>query len=342
MAIKKRTLNYGIVVSLVICVMSTIIISGFRNMSQNGLILDSQLPSTANPEDQTILIDKVDIFTAPGSTIEYHNMSLYAEYYYETLIEIVTPHNCTINMTIIDDEGDYYNIFTTEVNASQYDGGFHIPFGVARPSEKYVFIFSVLTELNLNIHIKVERGFKCLFDVMSPVQIDNLELYRVTKFHNGMSISHDISLRTDYSYKFYIGRVSPIAAPLNWEIRTDYDITDPEGLEYKIYFNNSLPNVMEVDIFDFGTARPGIHTIYIKIWCNVPKVNIAFSVVKDYKISIVDNKTGTDPPPNATLSLGYVMSAAVPAGLGMFGFVVIIFFIIHGIRRRRESSVKLA
>ena len=79
-------------------------------------------------------------FLAPSDVQQFDDLYLYAGINYYVLVEIVTPHNCEINVTVIDPDSDIYQIFKTEVNVSQGDQWFEIPFGTAL-SGNYTFIF---------------------------------------------------------------------------------------------------------------------------------------------------------------------------------------------------------
>ena len=167
--------------------------------------------TTPNTSSEEKLVDKVFTFLAPHDTIQFNDQILLENLNYFVLLEIVTPHNCEINVSIIDPGLDTYDIFRTEVNISQGDQWYEIPFGTAI-SGNYTFIFSVIASLNLNVYIKIhfDREDKCLYDIIAPEFLDNIELYRVNKFSDGTMMEHNVMLKTDISYKFYIGRVSAI------------------------------------------------------------------------------------------------------------------------------------
>jgi hypothetical protein len=299
------------------------------------------LTDAPNASSEELLVDKVFTFLAPSDIQQFDDLYLYEELNYYILVEIVTPHNCEINITVIDPDSDIYQIFKTEVNISQGDQWFEIPFGTAL-SGNYTFIFSVITELNLNLYIKIsfDREDKCLYDIMSPEFIANLELYQVNKFYDGTEVEHNVMLKTDVSYKFYLGRVSAIGGePISQEVGAYYDLTDPEGIEFTIYANQTMKSVGEVLHFNFGTAVGGVYTVKIKIYCKVDVVNIAYAIAEDYSISTGINGTEPDPEPtNGTIqgyfyvpiewTLGFVLSA---------GLVVGALIIIGSVRRKRNS-----
>lgn len=305
-----------------------------------------EMPKTSSEE---LLVDKIFMFEAPNDSKQFDNQVLQAKYNYRVLVEIVTPHDCQINVTIIDPDLDVYQVFRTDVNISQDDEWFDFPFGTVIGGN-YTFIFSVIAELNLNIYIKISydpENDKVLYDILSPHEITNLKLYHLTKFYDQMVIEHQVFLRTDYYYKFYIGRVSSIGgeSPLESEIRADYDIDNPEGKPYKIYDNKTLENVGYVIHFNFATAVEGVYTIRITIYCTVDVVNIAYAIVEDYEKSSGNDGNSTVPDPEPTNTTKPVNYFYVPIQwtivFGISGAIIVGLTIIIGVSRRKRDSVSL-
>ena len=308
---------------------------------ENGGLTLTNAPQAISEE---LLVDKVFTFLAPSDVQQFEDLYLYAGINYYVLVEIVTPHNCEINVTVVDPESDVYQIFKTEVNVSQGDQWFEIPFGTAL-SGNYTFVFSVIAELNLNLYVKISFDLedKCLYDIMSPEYIANLKLYQINKFYDGTEVEHNVMLKTDVSYKFHIGRVSAIGdEPIRREVGVYYDVTDPDDVEFTIYVNKTLESVGEVLHFNFGTAVGGVYTVKIKIVCMVDVVNIAYAIAEDYSISSVINGTEPDPEPtNGTIrgyfyvpiewTLGFVATAGLIVGA----------LIVMGSVRKKKSSVSL-
>jgi hypothetical protein len=245
---------------------------------------------------------------------------------------------------VVDPDSDIYQIFKTEVNISQGDQWFEIPFGTALLGN-YTFIFSVIAELNLNVYVKISFDMedKCLYDIMSPEFVANLKLYQVNKFYDGTEVEHNVMLKTDVSYKFHIGRVSAIGGELiSREVEVYYYLTDPEDIEFTIYANQTMKSVGEVLHFNFGTSVSGVYTVKIKIYCKVNVVNIAYAIAEDYSISTGINGTEPDPDPtNGTIQgyfyvpIGWTLGFVVTAGLIIGASIVI------GSVRRKKSSVSL-
>ena len=346
MAIKFKSRQKVIVVTFVMISGLTISIlnlnSCFNRESEHSANLNPS--STPKASSEEMLVDKVFTFLAPNDTKHFNDLYLLEDLNYYILLEIVTPHNCEINISIIDPDLDIYDIFRTEVNISQGDQWFEVPFGTAI-SGNYTFIFSVIAALNLNVYIKIhfDREAKCLYDIMAPGYINNMELYRVNKFSDGTIIEHNVMLKTDVSYKFYLGRVSAIGgSPIVREVEVDYKLTDPQDIEFIIYQNQTAGSVETVLHFNFGTAIRGIYTVKIKIYCRVDVVNVAYAIAEDHSISTVNNGTTPDPGPNNGTTSGFFfipMEWTIGFGIcagGILGLLVVI-----GSVRRKRNSVSL-
>ena len=313
---------------------------------RNGLGETSQTFSL-NTSSEENLVDKVFTFLAPNDTVRFEDLYLLEKVNYYVLLEIVTPHNCEINVTIVDPVLDTYEVFKTEVNISQDDDWFEIPFGTAIDGN-YSFIISVECALNLNLHVKIsfDSEDRCLYDMIAPTFLEKMKLYQVNKFTNGMVVEHNIVLKTDMSYKFYLSRVSAIGGlTIENEVSTEYDVTDPDDFRFVIYQNETVGSVGTMMHFDFGTSVEGMYTVKIRIYCQVDVVNIAYAIAEDYPISNVNNGTDPDldpdPPENETMG-GYFyvpIEWTLVFGLSAGGLLAIL--VVFGTVRRKRDSVSL-
>ncbi len=344
MAIKTR--QKAIVVTFVLLSGLTvgILTLNFRFKPETERIVNIRPVGAPNTSSEEALVDKVFTFLAPDDTIQFNDLYLLENLNYFVLLEIVTPHNCEINVSIIDPELDTYDIFRTEVNVSQGDQWFEVPFGTAI-SGNYTFIFSVITTQNLNVYIKIhfDKENKCLYDIIAPEYLNNLELYHVNKFTDGTMLEHNLMLKTDISYKFYLGRVSAIGGgQIDGEVGVDYDLSDPQDIEFIIYQNKTAESVGSILHFNFGTAVAGIYTVRIRIYCRVDVVNIAYAIAEDHSISTVNNGTIPDPvPTNGTTSGIFYMPTEWTIGFGIFVGGVLGLLVVIGSVRRKRNSVNL-
>ncbi len=305
--------------------------------------------SSLHTSSEENLVDKVFTFLAPNDTLRFDDFYLFKSINYYVLLEIVTPHNCEINVTIIDPVLDVYEVFQTVVNISQDDDWFEIPFGTAVEGN-YSFIISVACELNLNLHVKIsfDSVDKCLYDMIAPQFLETMKLYQVNKFTNGMVVEHNLELRTDVSYKFYIGRVSAIGGlTVENQVRAFYDVTGSDDVVFTVYQNKTLGSVGTMLHFDFGTAIEGIYSVKIQIYCLVDVVNVAYAISEDYQISTVNNGTDPDPDPepdpptNETLSGYFYVPVEWTLTFGIGAGILLGFLTILGVLKRRKDSVVL-
>jgi len=346
MAIKFKSRQKAIVVTFVMISGLTIGLLTL-NSRLNGEIEHSvnlNPISTPNTSSEENLVDKVFTFLAPNDTKQFNDLFLLEDLNYYVLLEIVTPHFCEINVSIIDPDLDTYNIFRTEVNISQGDQWFGVPFGTAIAGN-YTFIFSVIAALNLNVYVKIhfDREAKCLYDIMAPGYINNMELYRVNKFSDDTMIEHNVMLKTDISYKFFLGRVSAIGgSPIEGEVGVDYELTDPQDIEFIIYQNTTVESVGAVLHFNFGTAIAGVYTVRIIIYCLVDVVNIAYAIAEDYSINTVNNGTIPDTGPSNTTTRGFFyMPMEWTIGFGICAGGILGLLVVIGSVRRKRNSVSL-
>jgi hypothetical protein len=177
-----------------------------------------------------------------------------------------------------------------------------------------------------------------------PSAFASKEFYQVNKFKNGQkSPPHDITLKTDTSYRFYFGRYSPIANQNLSYTNIEFNITSSIDIEYKIYVNRLLPGVLEIESFDFGTAVEGIYIINMTVYCLVPAVYIAYTIVEGSRIADGTNPNDPDPPPdnpvNNTKS-GIIVSVPFQFTVGTLVFLgcIISVPIVLIVYRKRTNS----
>lgn len=269
------------------------------------------------------LLNKVYLFQTPQDILLLEDIVLEQYYIYYLYVEIVTPYNCSIKITLWDPEGKQFNIFESVLSV-EYEGAnyYEIPFGTALGGN-YDINFNVTTPENVNIYIKMEKGPKCLFDKIPMEEVADIKLYKVTRFSNEMSINHSVLFNTDYMYKFYVGRVSPISLMENNEVRLDLYLKDPNGIVYNIFLNTTLAEIDDVDRVKFGTAIGGLYTFYITIYSNVEHVNIVYSVIKLYQISSGPSTNQTEPTNSSTvLNRYFTMPTEWTIGILIFAGII--------------------
>ncbi|MFW9822403.1 MAG: hypothetical protein ACFFE4_05685 [Candidatus Thorarchaeota archaeon] len=281
--------------------------------------LNAQIQNSILKANAPTLPDKVYLFQSPQDSLLLEDLVLEQYYLYYLLIEIVTPHNCTANITLWDPEGHQFNIFENRLYVEPEGANyFEIPFGTAI-SGNYDFLFEVITLENMNLHIRMEKGPKCLLNKLPLEELDSVKLYKVTRFSNEGYVNHTIMLNIDYMYKFYVGRVSPISFMEDNEIKIDLSLEDPEGIIYTIFYNTTLAGIDDINWFKFGTAIGGFYNFNITIRCNVENVNIGYSVIDLYQIGSGSETNLTEPTTNSTI-LNQYFFMPTEWTIGILGF----------------------
>jgi len=189
----------------------------------------------------------------------------------------------------------------------------------------------------MNLYIRMEKGPKCLYDIIPMEEVDDIELYRITRFSNMVSIDHTIQFNTDYMYKFYVGRVSPISLMEDNEVRIDLSLKDPDGIVYNIFVNTSLIEIGDINRFKFGTAIEGLYTFSIRIYCNVEHVNIGYSIIKLYQISSETGLNQTQPT-NSTMALNRYFTMPTEWTIGILVFAGTISAIIGVVLYKQKKK----
>ncbi len=340
MGIIKINKHLMIIFSLILLV-SSITFNPSKFLLNNQESLNLENIYSIKTSGDSILVDKVFIFKENGSTLKFENLDLQSAYTYQIYIEIVTPHSCIMNISILDPLDRKFDIFGGYMAFyPKYYRYYTIPFGTAL-SGNYTFTFEVFSKENLNIYIKIEQKFKCLYERISPFDLDDLIFYKVNCFNNEYNIVHEILLETDRSYKFFFERVSPISLNLSNEVRLDFYLIDPNNNRFKIYENYRLPEINNFSTFQFGTSLSGIYTFYLKISCNVDWVNIAYAILDDYKISTEINQNNTNGKNNNT-SLNrfqfFLPSDLIFGIIFLFGTIMMIVITVVIIQKRRISN----
>ncbi len=247
---------------------------------------------SAETETEVILPDKV--YTFPPD-VEFENLYLEKDYMYFIYVELVVPFDVEkMKITLWDPNGKQYDLFEAPMHAEEPANWFEIPFG-AVISGDYKIDFSVTAHTAVNVLISMEKSVKCLYDKIDGNDLENIVFYEVSRFENTMTMPHPVNLTTDNMYKFYIGRVTAISIIESNEISVSYDLIDPNGIKFNLYFKEELKSVDEIpNHFSFGTSIGGEYTIKITIDCKVAVINVAYLIIDDYLLAAGINQTYVD------------------------------------------------
>ncbi len=350
----KSSSKYGFLGFVVISIIVAMIPSNSALFINNKLISSNvKNLKTSDPP----LVEKIFPFS-PDDNLTSLNLTLEQNFMYYIWTEIVTPHSCNLSIRILDPDNITYDIAQVDLEYQyQNKRSYEIPFGTAL-SGVYTFEFYAVTEENLNIFIRVEKGEKVLFDKITPENRDNLLVYNTTRFSHGMYITHKLLLKSDYIYKMYIGRVSPISEAITDSngskiiARINYTITDPYDNIYTIFSNEALNSISSINKSAYGTYCAGFHTFNLSVRFSehdkIEAVNIGHAINEDYKKgSIIIPPNETDPvnntPLNDTSTPGKIFHIPREWTMGFLLFVITLVGIttLLIIRRRDKGHVGL-
>ncbi|MFX0176729.1 MAG: hypothetical protein ACFE85_10910 [Candidatus Hodarchaeota archaeon] len=292
--------------------------------------------SLFDPDDPP-LIDKVYTFLAPEDELIFHEVYMEKEFNYYFWTEVVTPHNCTMNITVWDPDNMEYDVF--HANLSQGDWR-EIPFGTAIQGI-YTIKFEIISIDNLNIYLKLEKAEQCLKEKIPSQLFNRRVFYRVTRFKDGMAVSHYVEFDTDVSYRFYSGRISAISFLNDSTVQLEYYIYDPDNVDFKIYYNATLPSVDEMVDFSFGTAQAGVYIINITIHCNVEAVNIGYAICWDHRIANPTNNTGPSTDNSTDFSQFFSLTSEMMTGMIVIAGVFIAALVVLSKTKKRKNIVMI-
>lgn len=325
MAIKRRIiLSFVLVFCLLFPTVNTL--SNSRNEDPSINTSASEFP------------DKVYAFLAPSDILVFEDLYFEQYYTYYIWVEIVTPHNCTLTITLWDPDGKQFDLFEHDVYFEPKGSDYHeIPFGCAIGGN-YTIEFTTSSTDNLNIYIRIEKWIKCLYDKILSEELQDMILYDVTRFHSGMTISPTVTFKTDYLYRIYFGRVSPISAAESSLVSLNFSLIDPDMIDYTMFTNETLEPVIDVNRIYFGTATEGEYTLNIEIKSDVAYTNIGYAIIELHKISHVIDPNQTDPT-NSTSSPTSIFQMPIEWTVGLVAFfgVGIIGLIIMVVKSKNKN-----
>lgn len=283
--------------------------------------------------------DKVYAFLSPTDTLTFEDLYFEKALTYLIWVEIVTPHNCTLVITVWDPDGKQFDIYESDLTATHVETDYdEIPFGCAITGN-HTIEFASTSEYNHNLYIRIEKWIPCLYDKLNPSELQDMIFYDVTRFHSGMVISPTVELKTDYMYRFCFGRVSPIAATISDFLSVNFTLYDPNTIDYIIYSNETLASIYDVNRIFFGTAIGDVYTLDVEVKSDVAYTNIAYTIIELYRISGVNDPNQTDPT-NSTSSPSNIFQMPIGWTVGIFAFFgVIITAIIVIVVKSKNKNV---
>ncbi|MHA1496962.1 MAG: hypothetical protein ACTSRT_05365 [Promethearchaeota archaeon] len=206
-----------------------------------------------NTSNEEIVWDSNHIVFNPKDQVFLQNLLFQEAWMYDFYLEVVTPHQCEINMTLTDPEGYHYEVFQGTVDQQQKD----IQFGMVIEGA-YNITLDVITEFTLNLHLRIERtvSFMDLFD-----QNDEILAFHGFRFSQNEPLREiPIFLDPNSSYTFILALITPLVNILP-VINTFID--DPVANHFIIYQDQALNEFYL--IFQFQTINNGIHQLQVLV-----------------------------------------------------------------------------
>ncbi len=299
----------------------------FASMISLELAIEDRNDPLPRTSDIT-LIDKVYSFSPGQGWKLLEGLPFKAHYTYYVYFKIVTPHECNLTITLIDPEGSIYDAYYDDY-FSQGDGMRYFPFGAALGGSHDI-LFELDLDYTLNMHVKVEESVKCLHDVFSWQDAQNIKQYGVAKFEQSLPLIKNVVLEADAAYTLYFARVSPITGAISHIIVCyEYSMMDvDQALLFDVNWRHDpLKPIGEVSLYSFGTARGGPYMSNLTIHYDENPVNIAFAIIFDHDISggIDENNTTEDGREASTLkfTIPLELSTLTLIAIGAATFIAI-------------------
>jgi len=261
-----------------------------------------------NTSSEEVIWDSTHTVFSPNDQVFLQDLFFEEDLMYDFYLEVVTPHQCEINMTVTDPEGYPYKIFQGTVDQQQKV----IHLGMVIEGA-YNITLEVTTEFTLNLHLRIEStvSFMELFD-----QNNDILAFSSFRFSENEPLRElPILLDPNISYTFIVALVSPLINILP-VINTFID--DPAENHFIIYQDQALNEFYLT--FQFQTINCGIHKLQVLIDIVETCLNLIVVVILDNSDPPINN----DPPPQNTL---YMPLEIQVVSIGIFIFTILLVFL---------------
>jgi len=270
---------------------------------QFQLIRNNQL--NLNTSSEEVIWDSTHIVFSPNDQVFLQDLFFEEDWMYDFYLEVVTPHQCEVNMTVTDPEGYQYIIFQGTIDQQQKE----IQFGMVIEGA-YNITLEVSTEFTLNLHLRIERtvSFIDLFD-----QDNDILAFNSFRFSENEPLREvPILLEPNSSYTFIIALVSPL---INILPVLNTFIDDPAENHFIIYQDQALNEFYLT--FQFQTINYGNHKLQVLI----DIVEICLNLIVIVMLDNSDLPINNDPPPRSTL---YMPLEVQVISVGIFIFAILL------------------
>jgi len=282
---------------------SSIMILLVLSQIQFQLIKNNKL--NLNTSSEEVIWDSTHTVFSPNDQVFLPDLFFEEDWMYDFHLEVVTPHQCEVNITVTDPEGYQYIIFQGTIDQQQKE----IQFGMVIEGA-YNITLEVSTEFTLNLHLMIERtvSFIDLFD-----QDNDILAFNSFRFSENEPLREvPILLEPNSSYTFTIALVSPL---INILPVLNTFIDDPAENHFIIYQDQALNEFYLT--FRFQTINYGNHKLQVLIDIVEICLNLIVIVILDNSDLPINN----DPPPRSTL---YMPLEVQVISVGIFIFAILL------------------
>jgi len=261
-----------------------------------------------NTSSEVVIWDSIHTVFSPYDQLILQDLLFEKDWMYDFSLEVVTPHQCEINMTLTDPSGNHYNLFQGTVDQQSKE----IQLGMVTEGA-YNITMDAITQFTLNLHLKIERtvSFIDLFD--QDDEIIALNGFRFSQSESLREVS--VSFNPNFSYTINIALITPIVNNL---AAINMFIDDPVDNHFIIYQDQALDELFLT--FHFQTINPGIHKVQILIDNLETCLNLIVVVTLDNS----DPPRSNDPPPGNSL---YIPIEIQAISIGILLFAVLLTFL---------------
>lgn len=294
---------------------SSIMILLVLSQIQFQLIRNNQL--NLNTSSEEVIWDSTHIVFSPNDQVFLQDLFFEEDWMYDFYLEVVTPHQCEVNMTVTDPEGYQYKIFQGTIDQQQKE----IQFGMVIEGA-YNITMDVSTEFTLNLHLRIERTVS----FMDPFDQDNdILAFNSFRFSENEPLREvPILLEPNSSYTFTIALVSPL---INILPVLNTFIDDPAENHFIIYQDQALNEFYLT--FQFQTINYGNHKLQVLI----DIVEICLNLIVVVMLDNSDPPINNDPPPRSILYM--------PLEVQVISIGIIIFAILLVLLMKKSSRKEL-
>ena len=261
-----------------------------------------------NTSSEEVIWDSTHTVFSPNDQVFLQDLFFEEDWMYDFHLEVVTPHQCEVNITVTDPEGYQYIIFQGTIDQQQKE----IQFGMVIEGA-YNITLEVSTEFTLNLHLRIERtvSFIDLFD-----QDNDILAFNSFRFSENEPLREiPLLLDPNSSYTFIVALVSPL---INILTVLNTFIDDPVDNHFIIFQDQALNG--NYLTFSFQTINYGIHKLQVLIDIVETSLNLIVVLMLDNPDPPINN----DPTPQNTL---YIPLEIQVVSMGIFIFAILLAFL---------------